>query len=80
MTDRPDGAVVGHAALSICESLLVAMRELGVLSEKDISGLLEDAAAVHRGASEHSDRSEFHQQVAALIDRISAGKNALPRS
>ena len=35
----------GRAALSICEALLLAMNDLGLLSEHEIVGVLRDAAA-----------------------------------
>ena len=38
----------GLAALSICESLLVSLRDLKIMGEKEVVGLLRDASAAHR--------------------------------
>jgi hypothetical protein len=38
----------GLAALSICESLLLALEESKVLSHRNARGVLEDPAAAHR--------------------------------
>jgi hypothetical protein len=40
----------GQAALSICEALLLAMNDHGVLPEHEIVGVLRDAAATHENA------------------------------
>ena len=40
----------GLAALSICESLLVSLRDLEIMGEKEVVGILKDASAAHRNA------------------------------
>lgn len=45
MAEMPD--VAGIAALSICESLLLARNDRNVLPEGEIMGILKDAANVH---------------------------------
>lgn len=70
--------IAGTAALSICESLLLALNDRKVLPEKEIVGILRDAAAAHEGAVE-ADRSELHTEVAALINGILAGGNSVRR-
>ena len=79
MAEVPDKTVAGHAALSICESLLIAMRDLNLMTEKDVRDVLEDAAAAHHEESRNSDNPDLHKKVAALIERIIAGRNSLPR-
>ncbi|PWC86931.1 hypothetical protein TSH100_11100 [Azospirillum sp. TSH100] len=46
MMTAEDGAA-GMAALSICESLVIAMVEKGLLTAEEARGVLEDAAAAH---------------------------------
>jgi hypothetical protein len=65
----------GLAALSICESLLLALEEATVLSHRDVRGLLEDAATAHRQAIGTPEEIEGHRVVAAMIDRILAGRH-----
>ena len=48
MAEVPDKTVAGHAALSICESLLIAMRDLNLMTEKDVRDVLDDAATAPR--------------------------------
>lgn len=78
-----ESGAAGLAALSISESLLLALIELKVLTPADVSGVLEDAAALHRGAEDaiananlHEENVELHREVASVIDRIiAAGKS-----
>jgi hypothetical protein len=48
MTVETDHA--GLAALSICEALLLALNDQGLLPEHEILGVLRDAAATHKNA------------------------------
>lgn len=79
-------AVLGRAALSICESLLATMIERGLLSDKDVDDLLEDAACTHRQACKCADNPELHTMVAVIIEDIAAkkklarGRSRVPRS
>ncbi len=70
--------IAGLAALSICESLLLALEERKILPQTEIIGLLKDAAAAHENVAEGAD-AELHAEVAALIDRILAGGNPVRR-
>lgn len=67
----------GLVALSICESLLLALGDLGVLGKKDLIGILEDAAA-HRGVGADDRERDVHLEAGAILERITAGRNALP--
>jgi hypothetical protein len=67
--------VSGTAALAICEALLLALNDNKILPEREILGILEDAAAAHQNAPE----SELHTAVAALINRILDGGNSVRR-
>jgi hypothetical protein len=70
----------GLAALSICESLLLALSDLNVLARKDLVGVLDDAAAAHIGAGVGDREIAVHREAAAIIERILAGRNALPQT
>jgi hypothetical protein len=71
--------VHGHAALSICESLLLALNDRKVLPESEILGIMQDAAAAHREAMPDGVNDELHRAVAALIEAIIAGGNSVRR-
>jgi len=75
MSDRQDYS--GKAALSICESLLLALNDHKVLPESEIMGVLRDAASSHENATDAD--AEMHIAVAALINRIIAGGNSVRR-
>lgn len=70
--------VAGTAALSICESLLLALNDRNVLPEKEIVGILKDAAAAHEFSTDGDD-APMHAAVAALINGILAGGNSVRR-
>jgi hypothetical protein len=75
MPDQTDHA--GMAALSICEALLLAMNDHKLLPEREIMGILLDAAATHENATGPGE--ETHRAVAALIHQIIAGGNSVRR-
>lgn len=67
----------GSAALGICESLLLAMTDLKIISDKDARSLLTDVSDAHQGAADNSPSPEKHQAVVTIIQRILAGKNGV---
>lgn len=69
----------GQAALSICEALLLAMNDRGLLPEHEIVGVLRDAAATHESAVGTELEVARHRAVAGLINEIVAGGNAVRR-
>lgn len=74
--------IAGNAALSIVESLLLALNDRNILPEAEIMGILKDAAAAHEyppGTDDTDDRAEMHAGVAALINGIIAGGNSVRR-
>jgi len=68
----------GHAALAICESMLLALSDQKVLDEPEVIGILEDAATAHRNAVPlgHGDAAT-HVAAATLIEAIIAGGNSV---
>jgi hypothetical protein len=70
----------GQAALSICEALLLAMKDHGVLPEHEIVGVLRDAAATHENAAAIEPEAEYHRAIAELVNAILLGGPPLRRS
>ncbi len=68
----------GMAALTICESLLLALNDHKILPESDILGVLRDAAATHENAVD--TKGESHRAVAILIGKIISGGNSVRRT
>ena len=69
----------GLAALSICESLILAMGDLKIMGEKDAIGVISDAAEAHRGAGATPQDIALHTAVTAILDRIILGGNSIRR-
>ena len=69
----------GMAALPICEALLLALNDAHILSEKEIMGVLTDAAATHENVVGSTADVVKHRASAALIRRIIAGGNSVRR-
>ena len=67
----------GSAALGICESLLLALTDLKVISEEDVRALLTDVATANTEAASSSQTPEQHHAVAEIVQRILAGKNGM---
>jgi hypothetical protein len=70
--------IAGTAALAICESLLLALNDHNILPEKEIVGVLRDAAAAHQYAPP-GEREALHAAVAEMINDIIAGGNSVRR-
>ena len=74
--DPPDGnAGSALAALSICESLLIALVDLKILSPEDAVGVLTDATLPH-GEDDPPENSAARRQAVALIGDIAASLKA----
>lgn len=77
MTD--DQTHSAMAALSICEALLLALNDAEILPEKEIMGVLKDAAATHENALGVETDLKKHRAAAALIRRMIDGGNSFRR-
>ena len=71
--------LAGIAALSICEALLLALKDNKLLSDNEIAGVLRDAAATHQNAVGNDLEMVKHNGVAELINAIIAGGNSVRR-
>ena len=67
----------GTAALGICESLLLALTEAKIITDKDARDVLTDVVTSHQEAADASDTPEKHHAVVAVVQRILAGKNGV---
>jgi hypothetical protein len=68
----------GHAALAICESLLLALSDRKIIDEREVLGILEDAATTHRNAVPLArGDGATHEAAATLIEAIIAGNNSI---
>ena len=76
----PKNIAPGLAALSICESILISLQDLKIVSAKEVSAILEDAAEAHRNADQSFQDPALHREVVDLIERIVAGGNSVGKS
>jgi hypothetical protein len=67
----------GLAALGICESLLIALTELKVISEQDARDLLTDVATTHTNAALAAQAPERHRAVVKIVQRILDDKDGV---
>lgn len=72
-------AASGLAALSICESLMLAMGDLKIIGPDQAVGVIADAASAHRDAGTTPEAVALHAEVTAILDRIIAGGNSVRR-
>jgi hypothetical protein len=75
----PAADVSGTAALAICESLLLALNDRNILPEREIIGILRDAASAHAHNPGNDGLADLHDSVAALINQIIEGGNSVRR-
>ncbi len=78
MIQHADSSCEGLAALGICESLLYALTDRNIISEHDVRDLLTDVVTTHNEAAIVSQTPGRHHAVAAMIQRMLAGKDASP--
>ena len=67
----------GLAALTICESLLLALTERDVLDNQEVRGLLIDAATAHGNAATTANDPEMHLAAQAVIEQILRKRNSV---
>jgi hypothetical protein len=67
----------GHAALAICESMLLSLTENKIIDEAEARAILEDAAAAHRNSVPLLADGAAHEQAASLIDEMLKGGNSV---
>lgn len=69
----------GHAALAICESMLLSLTENKIIDDAEARAILEDAAAAHRNSIPLvTDGGEAaHEEAASLIEVILKGGNSV---
>jgi hypothetical protein len=75
--NRPEAA--GLAALGICESLLLAMADLKLITAQDTHNILTDVMTTNSEAAALSSAPERHLAVVEIIGKILAGRNGTPR-
>ena len=69
----------GHAALAICESMLLSLTENKVIDDGEARSILEDAAAAHRNSVPlvTDGGSVAHEEAALLIETMLKGGNSV---
>lgn len=67
----------GTAALGICESLLLALTDLKIISNKEALGILVDVVSTHRHAAAISSARGKH--VADIVQCIIDNDNGVAR-
>jgi hypothetical protein len=67
----------GHAALAICESMLLSLTENQIIDQAEARAILEDAAAAHRNAIPLLADGAAHDEAAALIETMLKGGNSV---
>jgi hypothetical protein len=70
----------GHAALAICESILLSLTENKIIDEAEARAILQDAAAAHRNAIPLLADDAPHDEAASLIEAILEGGNSVQRA
>jgi hypothetical protein len=70
----------GHAALAICESILLSLTENKIIDDAEARAILQDALAAHRDAVPLLADGAAHEEAAALIQAILDGGNSVRRT
>jgi hypothetical protein len=74
---KPPFDASGHAALSICESLLLCLTEMEVIDADEAKAVLTDAAGAHRNAMVGAADPGLHGAAADIIELIMRRGNSV---
>jgi len=67
----------GHAALAICESILLSLTDNKIIDETEARAILRDAAVAHRNSIPLVTDGAAHQEAATLIEAILKDGNSV---
>lgn len=69
----------GHAALAICESMLLSLTDSKIIDPAEARAILADAAAAHRKSVPlvTDGSAAAHEHAASLIETILKGRNSV---
>jgi hypothetical protein len=67
----------GHAALAICESMLLSLTENKIIDQTEARAILADAAAAHRNSIPLLTDGTAHDAAATLIEALLNGGNSV---
>lgn len=67
----------GHAALAICESMLLSLTDNKIIDETEARAILRDAAVAHRNSIPLVTDGAAHQEAATLIEAILKDGNSV---
>jgi hypothetical protein len=69
----------GHAALAVCEAMLLSLTENKIIDEAEARAILKDAAAAHRNSIPlvTDGGAAAHEEAASLIEAILKGGNSV---
>ena len=67
----------GHAALAICESILLSLTDNKIIDETEARAILRDAAVAHRNSIPLVTDGAAHQEAATLIEAILKDDNSV---
>jgi hypothetical protein len=76
--NNPASNAAGLAALGICESLLLAMTDLKLITARDSHDILTDVMTTNSEAAALSAAPAGHLEVVEIIGKILAGRNGTP--
>jgi hypothetical protein len=67
----------GHAALAICESMLLSLTDNKIIDQAEARAILADAAAAHRNSIPLLADGAAHDEAATLIEALLKGGNSV---
>ncbi len=75
--DSTDSTAIALASVSMCEALMIALLDGGILDEDEIRSALEDAISAHRQARTQGTDPDLHDRTAKIIERVLVGGNGV---
>jgi len=72
-----DAEAASRAALTVCECLIIALTERGVLDREEMRGTLEDARNAHFYSSGTAEERSIHRRAAEMIGRLMESVDAV---
>ena len=77
MDEQDDARIRSTAALTLCEAIITALVDKGLLSDTEAAQLFEDSIDAHIEHARTGAEPDFHSSVAELLKHLSVGANSV---
>lgn len=75
--EHVESEAVGLAALTICEAMMMALVEKGVLMDDERLAILEDCSDALSHSASDAESTSLHRSAAKIVEFVTANSNSI---